>query len=555
MEAQNEPRSAGTRECKPMNKQWSAPGAAARTSLKTPAQAKAEPRPAADPAAPAIDASGDTAASLRGFFLGQLIALLAAVAALALHLLLGALFSHSVYLFCVAAVLVCAGAAGFPAAMSATVLLTVGAFLADGHAAISESEQVARAAFFLLFGSVIALTGGQLRRVIVSQERRLAASGEQEALLRASLDAVAEATVVIDEEGQVISFSHAAEQLFGWSAKEICGQNAKVLMPAAYAEAHYRHVRRYVETGERRVIGSSRQVMGQRRDGTELSLELRLGEVKIGKRRYFTGVVRDLSTMRAAERRSDELQAHLTQVWSLNSMGEMASVLAHELNQPLSAVANYLRAARTLIANLEVDDDDLIDAVSRAGDQAVRAGEIIRTMRDLATRGGTEQKAESLSGILAEIEFIIGLMVRDAGARVFYDLFQGPDTVLADRIQIQQLVVNLVRNAIDAVAKFPNRDIKISTRPDADGRLITTVEDSGPGVDIAVMGRVFQPLASTKPTGMGLGLSICRAIVENHGGRIWVEQSPLGGAAFSFVLARTGVTDDASGRQDRIRRR
>lgn len=260
--------------------------------------------------------------------------------------------------------------------------------------------------------------------------------------------------------------------------------------------------------------------------------------------------------MRAAERRSDELQAHLTQVWSLNSMGEMASVLAHELNQPLSAVANYLRAARTLIANQEIDDDDLIDAVSRAGDQAVRAGEIIRTMRDLATRGGVEQKPESLSAILSKIDFIIGLMVRDADARVFYDLYQGPDIVLADRIQIQQLVVNLVRNEIEAVSKFPDREIKISTRLDADGKLLTSVEDSGPGVDSAVLARVFQPLASTKPAGMGLGLSICRAIVENHGGRIWVEPSSLGGAAFCFVLARTGVSDDdAGGRSDRVRRR
>ncbi|MBS0362415.1 MAG: GHKL domain-containing protein, partial [Proteobacteria bacterium] len=204
----------------------------------------------------------------------------------------------------------------------------------------------------------------------------------------------------------------------------------------------------------------------------------------------------------------------------------------------------------------EIDDDDLIDAVSRAGDQAVRAGEIIRTMRDLATRGGVEQKPESLSAILSEIEFIIGLMVRDADARVFYDLYQGPDIVLADRIQIQQLVVNLVRNAIEAVAKFPDREIKISTRLDADGKLLISVEDSGPGVDSAVLGRVFQPLASTKPTGMGLGLSICRAIVENHGGRIWVEPSPLGGAAFCFVLARTGVSEDgAGGRSDRVRRR
>jgi two-component system sensor kinase FixL len=315
-------------------------------------------------------------------------------------------------------------------------------------------------------------------------------------------------------------------------------------------------VQRYLQTRERRVIGSSRQVPGRRRDGAEFPMELRVEEFRIGARRYFTGVVRDLSTIREAERRSDELHAQLTQIWSLNSMGEMASVLAHELNQPLSAVANYLRAARTLIANQEIDDDDLIDAVSRAGDQAVRAGEIIRTMRDLATRGGTEQKPESLSAIVDEIRFIINLMARDAGARIFYKLYNGNDTVLADRIQIQQLIVNLVRNAIDAIAEFPDRELRISSRPDPDGRLVTTVEDSGPGVDPTVMGRVFQPLASTKPAGMGLGLSICRAIVENHGGRIWVEPSSLGGAAFCFVLTRTGANgDDVSGRPDRVRRR
>lgn len=263
-------------------------------------------------------------------------------------------------------------------------------------------------------------------------------------------------------------------------------------------------------------------------------------------------------TTAAAEDGAHEarLRAQLGEAWSLSAMGEMASVLAHELNQPLSAVANYLRAARTLIAKLELKDDTLIDVVTRAGDQAIRAGHIVRTMRDLATRGAAEQKPESLSAILAEIEFIIDSTVREADATVVYALYQGMDVVFADRIQIQQLVLNLVRNALDAVSKLPNRDIKISTRLDADGRMVTTVEDSGLGVDVAIMDRIFQPMISTKPLGMGLGLSICRAIVEHHGGRIWVEPSSLGGAAFSFVLARTGVkSDDASGQSDRIRRR
>jgi two-component system sensor kinase FixL len=284
-------------------------------------------------------------------------------------------------------------------------------------------------------------------------------------------------------------------------------------------------------------------------------MEVRIGQVETGDRRLLTMVVRDLTSTQEAERRSEELRTQLTQLWSANSMGEMASVLAHELNQPLSAVANYLRAARNLIARLEVNDDDLLDAVSRAGDQAVRAGEIVRTMRDLATRGGTLQKPESLSAVIGEVDFIVALMARDANVRVVYDLYKGDDVVMADRIQIQQLVVNLARNAIEAVTKYPNRQLNISTRLDAEGKLVTTVEDSGPGIEPSVADRLFQPLASTKPEGMGLGLSISNAIVENHRGRIWVEPSRLGGAAFSFVLARAGDNGDGSARTNSVRRR
>ncbi len=257
-----------------------------------------------------------------------------------------------------------------------------------------------------------------------------------------------------------------------------------------------------------------------------------------------------------SDRRAEELHAQLTQAWSQNSMGEMASVLAHELNQPLAAVTNYLRAARTLIAQLELEDDDLVDAVSRAGDQAVRAGEIVRTMRDLATRGGTHLEPVSLSAAIREIEFILGLIARDSDVRVTYDLFQGHDIVLADKTQMQQLVVNLTRNAIEAVTKYPDRQVKISTVLDPEGNLLTSVEDSGPGLDPDIHDRLFQPLASTKPDGMGLGLSISSAIVHNHRGRIWVQPSRLGGAAFCFVLARAGKDgEDVSVRSHGLRRR
>jgi two-component system sensor kinase FixL len=492
---------------------------------------------------------------VRTFFLGQLLALAVSIAALAAHLAGGPVLANSVYLLCLPAVLLATGLGGAASGATATLILAAGAYLADSATPLQAPERAARVALFLVAGLALAAAAKRLQPAWAGLLRRNDQLAEHEAILRASLDRAADATVAVDRTGEILTFSRAAETLFGWKAAEVVGKNVSMLMPASYAEAHDGYIERYFTTGESRIVGSARQVAGLRRDGVEFPMDLKVDVVEIGGKQFFTGVVHDLSTMREAERRSDELRAQLSQVWSLNSMGEMASVLAHELNQPLSAVANYLRAARTLIAKQELDDDDLLDAVSRAGDQAVRAGEIIRTMRDLAARGGTEQKPESLSAILGEIDFIVGLMVRDAGARVFYNLYHGPDVVLADRIQIQQLVVNLIRNAIDAVAKFPNREIRISTRPDADGKFVTTVEDSGPGVDPSVMGRVFQPLSSTKPEGMGLGLSICSAIVENHGGRIWVEPSSLGGAAFSFVLARASVRSDGVGRTNSVRRR
>jgi two-component system sensor kinase FixL len=161
-----------------------------------------------------------------------------------------------------------------------------------------------------------------------------------------------------------------------------------------------------------------------------------------------------------------------------------------------------------------------------------------------------------LSGAIREIEFILGLISRDADVRVTYDLYQGHDLVLADRTQIQQLVVNLTRNAIEAVNKYPDRRVKISTKLTSDGQLLTTVEDSGPGLDPDITDRLFQPLASTKPEGMGLGLSISSAIVHNHRGRIWAEPSRLGGAAFCFVLARAGQdAEDVRVRSHSVRRR
>lgn len=486
-----------------------------------------------------------------GVLRGQFLAIGASAAVLASLYALRPMFSHSVYLVCAPVLLACVVLGGAGATLTAALLMAAGGFALDGLADMPLLERVVRAVLFLALGIGIAAWVRSLRAQRLAAAEIIADQAEREELLQASLEIVADALVLIDDKGVIQSFSLPAERLFGWTAEEMVGQNFSRLMPPGEdGELSGQPV-----VGGPDVSGSYRQLTGLRKDGATFPMEVRIGEVTIAARRLLTMVVRDLTSVEEAERRSEELRAQLTQVWSANSMGEMAQVLAHELNQPLSAVTNYLRAARNLIARMELEDDDLLDAVARAGDQAVRAGEIIRTMRDLATRGGTLQKPESLSAMIGEVDFIISLMARDANVRVVYDLYKGPDTVIADRIQIQQLVVNLARNAIEAVTKYPNRQLNISTRLESGNQLVTTVEDSGPGIDQSVADRLFQPLASTKPEGMGLGLSISSAIVENHKGRIWVEPSRLGGAAFSFVMARAGEDGDDNGGSDSIRRR
>ncbi|HEX7885128.1 MAG TPA: PAS domain S-box protein [Phenylobacterium sp.] len=487
-----------------------------------------------------------------GVLRGQLLAIGVSAAVLAALYALRPTFSHSVYLFCAPALLACAAFGGASAALTAALMMVGGGLVLDGLAGMPPLEQAARAGLFLALGLGVTAWVRSLMAQRLAAAEIIADQAEREELLQASLEIVADALVLIDERGFIQSFSHPAERLFGWNADEVTGQNFSRLMPPGEDNAL---------TGQRakgddaNVSGSYRKLTGLRKDGVSFPMEVRIGDVTIASRRLLTMVVRDLTSMQEAERRSEELREQLTQVWSANSMGEMASVLAHELNQPLSAVTNYLRAARNLIARMELEDDDLIDAVARAGDQAVRAGEIIRTMRDLANRGGTLQKPESLSAIIGEVDFIIALMARDANVRLVYDLYKGADTVIADRIQIQQLMVNLARNAIEAVTKYPNRQVSISTRLEPEDQLTTTVEDSGPGIEEGVSDRLFQPLASTKPEGMGLGLSISSAIVENHKGRIWVEPSRLGGAAFRFVLARAGDDGERTGGSNGVRRR
>jgi two-component system sensor kinase FixL len=359
----------------------------------------------------------------------------------------------------------------------------------------------------------------------------------REAHLKSILETVPDAMIVIDERGIMQSFSAAAQRLFGYTPEEVIGKNVKMLMPSPYRESHDGYLGRYLATGEKRIIGIGRVVVGERKDGSTFPIELNVGEMKSGNQRYFTGFVRDLTERQETEARLQELQAELVHMSRFTALGEMASALAHELNQPLSAIANYLKGCRRLLENRDDPDSARVcAAVTKAAEQSLRAGQIIRRLREFVARGETERRVESIRKIIEEASALALVGAKELGVKVRFNFDSALDLVMADRVQIQQVMLNLLRNALDAMAHAPRRHLVISTSLLSDDMVEVKVTDTGSGISPEVAGKLFQPFVTTKPQGMGIGLSVSRSIVEGHGGRILVEANPDGGTIFRFTL-------------------
>lgn len=400
---------------------------------------------------------------------------------------------------------------------------------------------------FFADSTLAALTarGGRVRGYGLSLHDITPRKAAQQALVqselhyRSILATVPDAMVVIDERGKILSFSAAAERLFGWRESELLGENVGLLMTDDERARHQNYLRRYLDTSEARIIGLGRVVTGQKRDGTRFPMELAVGEAHSEGHRVFTGFMRDLTERQRAELRLKELQSELIHVSRVSAMGTMASTLAHELNQPLTAVANYLEAGRDVIRDDRPETKALAaEALEEAAREALRAGSIVRRLRDFVQRGELEQRPEPLAQLVEEASRLALMGGRERGVRGFIALDPAAPAVVVDRVQVQQVLVNLLRNAVEAMADAPVRDVTI--RSQAEGALVrVSVIDTGHGIDPAVAPRLFEAFSSSKDSGMGLGLSICRTIIEAHGGRIWAEAGPDGrGTAFHFTLAQ-----------------
>jgi len=359
----------------------------------------------------------------------------------------------------------------------------------------------------------------------------------RETHLRSILETIPDAMIVIDSRGIMQFFSNAAERQFGYISKEAIGQNVNMLMPEPDRTHHDSYLERYRVTGDRRIIGIGRIVTGKRKDGTTFPMHLSVGETRSGGETFFTGFVRDLTEQQQTQHRLQELQSELVHISRLSAMGEMASALAHELNQPLAAISNYMKGSRRLLAASDDPNRSKIEsAMDRAAEQAMRAGQIIRRLRDFVARGESEKRVESIAKLIEESGALGLTGAREQGVSLRFELDYRHDLVLVDRVQIQQVLVNLFRNALDAMEASEQRRLVASTRPVADDMIEIAVADTGHGFADGVESNLFQTFFTTKETGMGVGLSISRSIVEAHGGKMWAENNPSGGATFRFTL-------------------
>jgi two-component system, LuxR family, sensor kinase FixL len=361
---------------------------------------------------------------------------------------------------------------------------------------------------------------------------------DSEARLNAILDTAVDGIVTIDACGIIESVNAATERIFGYSKDELIGSNVTLLMPSPYREQHDAHIARYLNTGEAHIIGIGREVEGQRKDGARFPLELAVSEVRMGSSRLFTGIVRDISARRKAEEEARRRNAELAHAARLSTIGELTSGIAHEVNQPLTAMVNFAEACLRMLRAGNTDPDKLEDALGQIAAQGQRAAHIVRHLRRLARKGESEHIAVDLSGLVHEVLDLSRHELRASDIAVTLALDEPLAPVHCDRMQIEQVILNLVRNAMDILQEVPaeQRELTVRARSDGRGGTEITVEDTGKGFEAHMSERLFETFFTTKVDGLGMGLSISRSIIEAHGGRLWASPRPGGGAIFHVNL-------------------
>jgi two-component system sensor kinase FixL len=357
---------------------------------------------------------------------------------------------------------------------------------------------------------------------------------------QALMDAAVDGIVLIDHQGRIQAFNRAAERLFGYPAEEVHGSNISALMAEPERGAHDRDLARHRPTFEPHIIGRGREVEARRKDGSVFPAFLSVGAVEGVEPPRFVGFVQDISFRRRTEEDAHQLQKRLTHVSRLATVGEMSAGIAHELNQPLAAIANYAQACDRLLGMPDPDIDEIRQALTQITEQAVRAGNIIRRFRALTRNDVMKREPTDINMLVSELTELIQLDAKAHGVQYKAVLANGLPLAPVDPAQIQQVILNLVRNALEALGESTTtptpRRVAVRTQLLPEGEVAIAVCDNGPGVSSVIAPRLFDPFCTSKAHGTGLGLAISRTIVKAHQGSLDYHPNTPFGACFTVRL-------------------
>ena len=353
------------------------------------------------------------------------------------------------------------------------------------------------------------------------------------------MDAAVDAIIIIDEKGGILRFNRAAQRMFGYTADFVRGSNVSLLMPEPDRSRHDDYLASYLTGGDAKIIGIGRQVSGLRSNGLVFPMHLSVGEVRMNDgRSQYVGIIRDLSEQTAVEDQVYQLEEQLVHADRLVILGELTAGIAHEINQPLTAIAAYADAGKHLV---ERSDDtrpkDIHVIYERIGEQARRAAEVVQRLRKLVRTGTVSKARHDLNIIIKNTLLLSEYELNKSGIELEFFPAEKLQDLYVDEIQIQQILVNLVKNSLDAISEARQSDGRIEIVVNIVGKeVLVAVQDNGPGVSAELRRRLFESFFTTKPKGVGLGLSICKNIAAAHGGSLSYRTPARGGSCFTLRL-------------------
>ena len=365
---------------------------------------------------------------------------------------------------------------------------------------------------------------------------------EGAARLRALIETAVDGVILIDARGVVLIFNPACENLFGYSAAEVIGENVKMLMPEPYRHEHDRYIANYRDTREPKIIGIGREVVARRKDGSTFPIKLSVGEAKQEGASIFVGIIHDLTSRKRTEAELEQARTELVRIARVTTLGELTAAIAHEVNQPLTGLVSSGNACLRWLAAEPPNLEAARQSVERMISAGKRAGEVTSRIRALVGKSPPQRSWLNMNDTITEVLALIGSEVQRNRISLQTKLAKDVPLVLGDRIQLQQVILNLILNAIEAMSggsQLP-RELSVASAKDGTSGVLVTVRDSGTGLDETALDRLFEAFYTTKVHGMGMGLAVSRTIIQAHGGQLWATPNLPQGAIFQFRLPVDG---------------